>query len=110
MQTLFEFGLEGAKTTVYLTAANIIVEISSSGGITDQNDDPYNNWQIKYDSWGAYWKAFKKTSKENWIKFYPVFIHKNIKETIKIDVDKYDFPYEGLTDYKAYWYNCLAQS
>ncbi len=84
---LFEFGLEGGGSCVYKLPDNSVVEKGSSGGILDEEEEPIKQWKNIYDNWDAWWLNFTSKNQDQWIYFYPIFIHPDIKKSIQVAVE-----------------------
>jgi len=76
---LFEYGVEGGGASVFRLPDQTIVERGSSGGMLDDDEDPYRTWETPYGSWDAWWQHF--TSYKQWFMFSPIFLHPSIRES-----------------------------
>lgn len=102
---LFEFGTEGGMATVSLLSNNTVIERGSSGGI--EIDDPGRKWERVFATWDDWWAAFLNKHKEWWICFYPIFIHEEIKEKIRLAVDTFITTHDDHKYHKERWVTCL---
>ncbi len=101
---LFEFGTEGVGASVYKLPDNKVIEKGSSGGILDGVENPFKDWKKIYENWDLWWSKFTSEHQEQWIYFYPIFIHKDIKKSLQIAVDQYNSNID-FADQKENW-NC----
>jgi len=105
---LFEFGTEGGGASVYTLPDNTVIEKGSCGGILDDEEDSIKEWEKVYDNWDAWWSKFTSEHQEQWIYFYPIFIHTDIKKSIKIEIDRYVSNFD-TADQKEKWNRHLSK-
>jgi hypothetical protein len=107
---LFEFGAEGGGAAVYRLPSNEVIERGSSGGMLDEEEDPIRHWEEKFPNWEFWWSNFKREHGEHWIFFYPIFIHEDIRSSIKESIDHYDSPDESSHYHKNNWLHQLKEA
>lgn len=107
---LFKFGTEGGGATVYRLSSNEVIEIGSSGGMLDEEEDPIRRWEEKSPSWESWWSNFMSKHGAYWLFFYPIFIHEDIKSSIKESVDHYDSPDGSSYYHKETWLHQLNEA
>ena len=89
---IFEFGVDGGEASVFRMPDNSVVERGSSGGILDEEEYPVTKWEKAFESWEEWWKQFVIQHGKNWIGFYPLFIHEDLKTFIASKVSNYNKP------------------
>ena len=100
---LFEFGTEGGGATIYRVQHNKIIEKASSGGIVDEKEDPFKEWEEEFENWEVWWQNFTNKNKEFWIFYYPKFIHDDVKPFIQSAIDNYTSTNQDVSHHKEKW-------
>lgn len=108
IKLLFEFGTEGGGASVYKLPDNTVMENGSSGGIMDEDEDPIMQWKKIYDNWDAWWLSFTSKNQDQWIYFYPIFIHPDVKKSIQIAVDNFSSNGDYI-NHKEKWNRRLSE-
>ena len=106
---VFEYGLEGGGATVYRLPDNKVIEKGSTGGILDEEEDPFRDWEKIFENWDVWWLDFTSQNQNEWIYFYPIFIHPDIKQLVKLAVDSFS-SCEKIKDQKKKWYQHLNET
>ena len=102
----FKYGCEGGGETLYRDAGNgkiLFYTEGSSGGI--EPDEPVKTWKRNYTDFEDFWKN-RFTENEQWFRFYPIFIHEEIKGFIKQELEKI----EGDGVYKDHTKSALERA
>ncbi len=111
MVGLIKLGTEGGGCEVFRYKNGIVMEKGSSGGILDEDEDPFVSWENKYVSFEHWFKEFKIKHKDFWIYFYPVYISEEIRSIVMEEVKNYVVPKEGVEWFyrrRNYWYHALG--
>lgn len=93
---VFEFGAEGGGSEVFRTKDEKIIISGSSGGMLDEDEDPFIQWSTKYRLWTSFWSQFKRGNK-HWYNMYPRFIHDDYKSFIKQELLSLDVDHDILS-------------
>lgn len=107
LKKLISLGVDGGGFTVYETANNEIVEIGSSGGILDNEEDPIRKWEKKFDTLEDWWLHFTTTHRHFWICFNLSFIDDSIKEFVLQKVKEFDGSQFEDDYHKNNWLNYI---
>ncbi len=100
---LFDFGIEGGGASVYQFANGKVIETGSSGGILDEEEDPFKTWEKAFNNWEDWWQNFVEIHDDFWICFCPSFIHTDIRPFIQFAVNNYTSTNRDLTYHKQKW-------
>jgi hypothetical protein len=88
-----------------------VIEKGSSGGMLDEDEDPFVSWEKKYISFEHWFKEFKIKHKDFWIYLYPVYISEEIRSFVMEEVKNYVVPKEEVEwffDRRDDWYRALG--
>ncbi|MBK8518404.1 MAG: hypothetical protein IPL55_19605 [Saprospiraceae bacterium] len=86
---LLSIGGLGIGATIYRLADGRIIKITISGGMLDEDEDPFIIHEDYYDNFVVWFEGYKKNSGYNWIRFTPDYIHSDVKDYLKNEVDNY---------------------
>ena len=84
---VFKYGWEGGGNQVYRTPDGKITTSGSSGGMLDEEEDPFIQWSRTYRMWSSFWREFKRENK-HWHMLHPMFIHEDYRDQIKSDLSQ----------------------
>ena len=105
---LFEFGTEGGGAEVYRLPDNRVLEMGSSGGmLDDEEEDPVRSWEVMFVDFEHWWKHFLTQNGSFWIYFYPIFMHDEVKPIIKSSVEQYISQNGAEAGHHEKWEYCL---
>jgi hypothetical protein len=96
MVRIFEVGAEGGGCEVFRYENGIVIEKGSSGGMLDEDEDPFVSWEKKYGNFEHWFKEFKIKHKDFWIYLYPVYISEEIRSFVMEEVKNYLVPKEEI--------------
>jgi hypothetical protein len=103
MKRLISLGVEGGGFDVYLMDDGTLLEIGSSRGMLDEDEDPVKIWEKKFVSIEDWWLDFTIGNGDDWIYFSLMFIDESIKEFVTSKVRNYHTLKPNLGYHKSRW-------
>lgn len=80
-EVFFVYGCEGGGETLYRQKNEhgeyFYYTEGSSGGILDEEEDPFIKWNESFEDFAAFWHHFIKEG--GWFYLTPIFVHREIR-------------------------------
>lgn len=88
-EKIFQYGVEGGGETLYKDEENgsiIFHTQGSSLSLDDNDEEQIKKWKRTYKNFEDFWNTYIKN--EKWFWFYPVFIHPDVRDVVKKELEK----------------------
>jgi hypothetical protein len=100
---LISLGIEGGGFELYLLDNGPFLECGSSEGMLNEDGDPINTWDKKFETLEDWWLNFTIGNGDDWIYFSLMFIDESIKEFVTSKVRNYHTLKPNLEYHKSRW-------
>lgn len=91
-ELLFSWSIEGYESKIYkvtMDGVDQFINRYSEMDSTKLNTETWQQSELKYNSFQAFWKEF--TTESHWLNYYPEFVHQDYKTFIRkflINIDQ----------------------